>query len=79
MSRAVRKEVKRRFDEAGIEIPFTQQDVHLRDIDRLEQALTTLGPAGKAPPAPVVPLRNPVPSTDDDKPARDEPSGGGKG
>jgi small-conductance mechanosensitive channel len=71
--------VDKAFREAGIEIPFTQQDVHLRDIDRLEQALIALKPVGKATPAPVVPLRGPMPSTDDDKPARDEPSGGGKG
>jgi potassium-dependent mechanosensitive channel len=71
--------VDKAFREAGIEIPFPQSDLHLKDIDRLEQALTTRTPAGKAPSAPVVPLRNPVPSIDDDKPARDEPSGGGKG
>ncbi len=34
------------FREAGIEIPFHQTDVHLRDIDRLERALSG-APAGK--------------------------------
>lgn len=35
----LRFEIMRRFREAGIEIPFPQQDVHLRDMDRLEAAL----------------------------------------
>jgi potassium-dependent mechanosensitive channel len=33
---AIHKELK----EAGIEIPFPQRDIHLRDIDRIEKALT---------------------------------------
>jgi small-conductance mechanosensitive channel len=70
--------VDKAFREAGIEIPFTQQDVHLRDIDRIEQALTALAPAGKAA-VPVVPFRATMPASEDDKTVRDEPSAGGKG
>jgi small-conductance mechanosensitive channel len=70
--------VDKAFREAGIEIPFTQQDVHLRDIDRIEQALTALAPAGKAA-DPVVPFRATMPASEDDKTVRDEPSAGGKG
>lgn len=36
----MRFELIRRFREAGIEIPFPQQDVHFRDMDRLEAALS---------------------------------------
>ncbi len=32
-------EIYRRFNEAGIEIPFPQRDLHLKDIDRLEAVL----------------------------------------
>ncbi|MGF1639999.1 MAG: DUF3772 domain-containing protein [Rhodospirillales bacterium] len=35
------------FREAGIEIPFSQHDIHLRDIDRLEQALAALSTGTK--------------------------------
>ncbi|MCB1508227.1 MAG: mechanosensitive ion channel family protein [Hyphomicrobiaceae bacterium] len=35
----LRYAILRAMRAAGIEIPFPQQDVHLRDIDRLEQAL----------------------------------------
>ncbi len=36
VSSAVRFDIIRRFREAGIEIPFPQRDINLRDIDRLE-------------------------------------------
>jgi small-conductance mechanosensitive channel len=75
--------VDKAFREAGIEIPFTQQDVHLRDIDRIEQALTALAPTALAPTGkaavPVAPLGATMPASEDDQAARDEPSGGGKG
>lgn len=32
--------INRAFNEAGIEIPFPQRDVNIKDIDRLEKALT---------------------------------------
>ena len=32
-------EIDRRFREEGIEIPFAQRDLHLKDIDRLEDAI----------------------------------------
>ena len=38
--------IDKAFREAGIEIPFLQTDIHLRDMDRLEAAL-----AGRAGPA----------------------------
>ena len=42
---ALRFEILAAFREAGVEIPFPQQDVHFRDIERLETAI-----AGKARP-----------------------------
>ena len=39
---AIRFEVLERFREEGIEIPFPQRDVNLRDIDRLEDAIRSL-------------------------------------
>ncbi|MCP5082741.1 MAG: mechanosensitive ion channel family protein [Alphaproteobacteria bacterium] len=42
---ALRFEILGAFREAGVEIPFPQQDVNFRDIDRLETAM-----AGKAKP-----------------------------
>ena len=43
----LRFEILRVLREKGIEIPFPQTDLHLRDIDRLESALK--GPAGTKP------------------------------
>jgi len=42
-------QVVRRFREEGLEIPFAQNDVSLKDIDRIERALYALG--GMVPPA----------------------------
>ena len=36
---ALRKEIVKRFREHGIEIPFPQQDVHLRDLDAVRDLL----------------------------------------
>ena len=76
--------VDKAFREAGVEIPFPQRDLHLKGMDRLEQALAALAPAGKAGPGggSVVPLRGPAPgarddTTDPDAPAKDKPTGGG--
>ncbi len=43
--------INRRFQEAGIEIPFPQRDLHIKDIDRLEAALTNRPPPAATPPA----------------------------
>ncbi len=43
------------FRAQGIEIPYSQHDIHLRDIDRIEQALSALS---GTPTAEVVPLRS---------------------
>lgn len=37
----LRVAINRAFSEAGIEIPFPQRDVNIRDIERLENALTS--------------------------------------
>jgi small-conductance mechanosensitive channel len=43
---ALRFEILQRFREEGVEIPFPQQDLHLRDMDRLEAALRNVGLGG---------------------------------
>ncbi len=40
-------DIYRRLNEAGIEIPFPQRDLHLKDIDRLEAALGNRAEAPK--------------------------------
>ena len=42
VSSDLRFAIDKAFREEGIEIPFSQHDIHLRDIDRLEQALAAL-------------------------------------
>jgi small-conductance mechanosensitive channel len=47
----VRLEILKRFRKEGIEIPFAQRDIHLRDLDRIEalirQAASTPGKRAK--------------------------------
>lgn len=44
VSSDLRFAIDKAFREDGIEIPFSQHDIHLRDIERLEQALAALKP-----------------------------------
>ena len=48
----VRYAIDRAFREAGIEIPFQQTDIHLRDIDRVERLLGGTASEEKAPERP---------------------------
>jgi small-conductance mechanosensitive channel len=54
---ALRVAIHKALKEAGIEIPFPQQDIHLRDLDRLEAALKPAaeGPRPAAEPEPDIP------------------------
>lgn len=55
------------FRAHGIEVPYSQHDVHLRDIDRIEQALSALSGLSGLPgasTADVVPLRSPLAAAD---------------
>lgn len=45
--------IVRAFREAGIEIPFNQSEVRLRDLDRLGELLATVRGADVEPPAPA--------------------------
>lgn len=45
----LRVAINRAFTEAGIEIPFPQRDINIKDIDRLERALTNRPGAGPTP------------------------------
>jgi len=47
VSSDLRFAIDKAFREEGIEIPFSQHDIHLRDIERLEQALAALKPEVK--------------------------------
>ncbi len=47
VSSDLRFAIDKAFREEGIEIPFSQHDIHLRDIERLEQALAALKPGTK--------------------------------
>ncbi|MCU0895287.1 MAG: hypothetical protein MUD06_13380 [Rhodospirillales bacterium] len=63
------------FRAQNVEVPYAQNDIHLRDIDRIERVLSAL--AG-APSADVVPLRSALAAADGEGPvALVEPRGGG--
>jgi small-conductance mechanosensitive channel len=47
VSSDLRFAIDKAFRDEGIEIPFSQHDIHLRDIERLEQALAALKPGTK--------------------------------
>ncbi len=47
--------IDKAFREEGIEIPFSQHDIHLRDIERLEQALAALQPDERPPASDAAP------------------------
>lgn len=61
---SIRFELVQRFRDEGVEIPFPQRDLNLRDIDKLTDAIRE---AGKGKPTPSVEKRDApeVPSTDD--------------
>ena len=48
VSSAIRFDIIRRFREAGIEIPFPQRDINLRDIDRLETMAGSRGDSAES-------------------------------
>jgi hypothetical protein len=50
VSSELRFAIDKAFREAGIEIPYAQSDVHIRDLDRMIEALRS--PAGAPPPSP---------------------------
>jgi small-conductance mechanosensitive channel len=62
------------FRAQNVEVPYAQNDIHLRDIDRIERVLSAL--AG-APSADVVPLRSALVADGDGPVALVEPRGGG--
>lgn len=55
VSSDLRFAIDQAFRDEGIEVPFAQHDIHLRDLDRLEQVLAGL--RGGSPAASVVSLR----------------------
>lgn len=71
---AVRFEILERFRAAGIEIPFPQQDVHFRDIDKLAAAIRDAGrgdagrgdagrgDAGRGNDTPVIAAKDDIPA-----------------
>jgi len=63
---AIRFEIFRKFREAGIEIPFPQRDINLRDLDRLEALAGISKPAAAPPPSEATPP---------DRPQSDDESG----
>lgn len=62
------------FRDHGIEIPFAQHDIHLRDIERIEQALA--GTRAEAAPTAVVPFPGAIRPVSEDGGAKAE---GGEG
>ena len=61
--------IDRAFREEGIEIPFSQHDIHFRDMERLEQALAAFNAARTTGVGEAVPPRSPERSagrSDDD-------------
>jgi small-conductance mechanosensitive channel len=52
--------IDKAFREEGIEIPFAQHDIHLRDIERLEQALAALKPDRRTVPEDAAPPPGPA-------------------
>jgi small-conductance mechanosensitive channel len=53
-------EIVERFAREGIEIPFPQQDIRIRDADRLAGALRAGAPAPESEPAPEVAAEHPA-------------------
>ena len=67
----LRYAIYKALNEAGVEIPFPQRDLHLKDVDRLADAIGSRPPipeAFKTPPKkpPKKPRRRPAPSTGSD-------------
>lgn len=83
VSSALRFEIMRRFREADIEIPFPQQDIHLRDMDKLAALIEGAKPSETQqinepikPTRPDTPLRQP--NDQKDAPDATGPEGDGR-
>lgn len=74
---SIRFELIQRFREEGIEIPFPQRDIHLRDIDKLGDAIRHAGSGDPGPETGRHPQDEiPPGSSDEDKPdAKDDSDG----
>ncbi|WP_417824708.1 mechanosensitive ion channel domain-containing protein [Thalassospira lucentensis] len=60
---SIRFELVQRFRDEGVEVPFPQRDLNLRDIDKLTDAIREAG-QGRKKPEPEAPKRDePAPST----------------